>query len=196
VSRDPVFNEGGGRPRDVEWSFGAAADRPVTLEVSGGRTVRFKGRLDRVDASPTGARIIDYKTGRGATEARLLKDGLSVQLPVYQMAIRQAGEEEDVDIVCLYRLVTRRGGFEEVPLPGDEATAGRRLRNLVAEAVALVDAGLFPRSTAGRCEYCDVGYACGATDWTRARKREHESLGDLVSLQRTGPTEVSDDVGA
>ena len=196
VSRDPVFSEGGGRPRDVEWSFGAAAGRLVALELSGGRTVRFKGRLDRVDATPSGARVIDYKTGKGATEARLLKDGLSVQLPVYQLAVRQAGAEEYDDIVCLYRLVTRRGGFEEAPLSDDEATAGRRLRELVGQAVALVDAGLFPRSTAGRCEYCDVGYACGATDWTRARKREHESLEDLVSLQRNGPREVSDDAGA
>ena len=51
-------------------------------------------------------------------------------------------------------------------------------------------------STAGRCDYCDVNYACGATDWTRARKREHELLEDLVSLQRHGPGEVSDDAGA
>ena len=67
---------------------------------------------------------------------------------------------------------------------------------LVAAAVALVDAGLFPRSTAGRCDYCDVNYACGTTAWTRARKREHELLEDLVSLQRHGPGEVSDDAGA
>jgi len=52
------------------------------------------------------------------------------------------------------------------------------------------------RSTAGRCEYCDVNYACGATDWTRARKREHAVLADLVSLQRNGPEEASDNAGA
>ncbi len=136
--------------------------------------MRFKGRLDRMDATPTGARIVDYKTGKGTTEEKRLKDGLSVQLPVYQLAVRQAGEEDYREIACLYRLVTRRGGFEELPLPDDEAIAGRRLRDLVTQAVALVDAGLFPRSTAGRCEYCDVDYACGVTDWTRARKREHE----------------------
>ncbi len=158
--------------------------------------MRFKGRLDRLDATATGARIIDYKTGKGTTEAKRLKDGLGVQLPVYQLAVRQAGEADYQRIACLYRLVTRRGGFEELALPDDEEATGRRLRGLVTQAVALVDAGLFPRSTAGRCDYCDVGYACGATDWTRGRKREHELLADLVGLQRNGPLEVSDDAGA
>ena len=196
VCRDPVFASGDGWPVGVEWRFGEAAERPVTLELPGGRAIRFAGRLDRVDATPTGARIVDYKTGKGATEEKRLRDGLSVQLPVYQLAVRQAGEEDYGEISCLYRLVTRRGGFGELLLPDGEEAAGRRLRDLVAQAVALVDAGLFPRSTAGRCDYCDVGYACGATDWTRARKREHELLEDVVSLQRHGPREVSDDAGA
>jgi len=139
---------------------------------------------------------VDYKTGKGSTEEKRLRDGLSVQLPVYQLAVRQAGGGDYGEISCLYRLVTRRGGFGELLLPDGEEVAGRRLRDLVAQAVALVDAGLFPRSTAGRCDYCDVGYACGATDWTRARKREHELLEDLVSLQRYGPKEASDDAGA
>src|SRR5665647_2005360 len=147
-------------------------------------------------STPTGARIVDYKTGKGSSEEKRLRDGLSVQLPVYQLAVRQAGGGDYGEISCLYRLVTRRGGFGELLLPDGEEVAGRRLRDLVAQAVALVDAGLFPRSTAGRCDYCDVGYACGATDWTRARKREHELLEDLVSLQRYGPKEASDDAGA
>jgi RecB family exonuclease len=196
VRRDPVFTAAGGRPADVEWSFGEAASRLVTLELPGGRTVSFKGRLDRVDTTAEGARVVDYKTGRGTTEKKRLKDGLSVQLPVYQLAVRQTGEQDYSQITCLYRLVTRRGGFAELALPDDEAAAGCRLRGLVARAVALVDAGLFPRSTAGRCDYCDVGYACGATDWTRGRKREHELLQDLVSLQRSGPEEVGDGAGA
>jgi len=196
VRRDPVFASGDGRPVGVEWRFGEAAGRLVTLDLPGGQTIRFAGRLDRVDVTPTGARIVDYKTGKGTTEEKRLKDGLSVQLPVYQLAVRQAGEEDYGEIACLYRLVTRRGGFDELPLRDDEEAAGRRLRELVAQAVALVDAGLFPRSTAGRCDYCDVNYACGATDWTRARKREHELLEDLVSLQRHGPKEASDDGGA
>jgi RecB family exonuclease len=193
VRRDPVFAASGGRPVDVEWSFGERAGRRVALELPDGRTVRFAGRLDRIDATPTGARVIDYKTGKGITEEKQLKDGLSVQLPVYQLAVRQAGNDEHAEIACVYRFVTRRGGFGERALRDGEEVAGRRLRGLVAQAVALVDAGVFSRSTAGRCDQCDVGYACGATGWTRARKREHVLLAGLVGLQRHGPEEVSAD---
>jgi ATP-dependent helicase/nuclease subunit B len=193
VGRDPVFAAGGGRPSGVEWRFGEAVGRPVTLGLPAGRSVRFAGRVDRIDAIPSGARIVDYKTGKGGTEKDSMKKGLSAQLPVYQLALRQAGDEDYGEIACLYRLVTRRGGFADLSLEDDEEAAGRRLRGLVAEVVTLVDRGHFPRSPAGRCDYCDVAYACGVTDWTRMRKRAHDSLQALVDLQRSGPREVDDD---
>jgi hypothetical protein len=98
-------------------------------------------------------------------------------------AVRQAGGAKYGTITCLYRLVTRRGGFGDLPLKDDEAAAAARLRELVADEVELVDAGLFPRSTRGRCDYYDMGYACGVSAWTRARKREDAALAPVVRLQ-------------
>ena len=149
--------------------------------------MRFAGRLDRVDVTPPGARVIDYKSGGGGTERNRIKERLSVQLPVYRLALRQASGADYSSIACLYRLVTRRGGFEDLDLPEDEEASSRRLGELVAGAVALVDAGLFPRSTRQRCEYCDVRYACGVSEWTRARKRELEAFAPVVTLQSPGP---------
>ncbi|HET6477016.1 MAG TPA: hypothetical protein VFH93_13180, partial [Thermoleophilia bacterium] len=64
---------------------------------------------------------------------------------------------------------------------------------LVAEAVALVDAGMFPRTTRQRCDYCDVRYACGVSAWARARKREHELLGPVVRMQSPPSEDEADD---
>ncbi len=192
VRRDPVFADPASRPTGVEWRFGEAVDRPVVLTLEGGRSVRFAGRLDRVDQTPLGARIIDYKSGGGGTERSRIKEGLSVQLPVYRLAWRQAGGQECETIACLYRLVTRRGGFEDLDLPQGEEASARRLRELVSGAVALVDAGLFPRTTRQRCDYCDVGYACGVSGWARARKREHELL-DPVCVMQSPPAEEDAD---
>ena len=54
--------------RAARWASSGASARPRTgrssLELAGGRAVRFAGRLDRVDETPSGARVIDYKTGR------------------------------------------------------------------------------------------------------------------------------------
>ena len=192
VRRDPVFSDPASRPAGVEWRFGETVDRPVLLELPDGRAVRFAGRLDRVDTTPTGARIIDYKSGGGGTERNHLKERLSVQLPVYRLAFRQAGEGDQASITCVYRLITRRGGFEDLDLPQDEATSTRRLQALVATAVDLVDAGMFPRTTRQRCEYCDVRYACGVSGWARARKREHGLLDPVVDLQSPAAGEDPD----
>ncbi len=192
VRRDPVFSSPGSRPVGVEWRFGESAGRPVALALDDGRTVRFAGRLDRVDETPSGACVIDYKSGGGGTERNRIKERLSVQLPVYRLALRQAGGAEYAAISCLYRLVTRRGGFEDLDLPQDEAASTRRLGELVAGAVALADAGLFPRTTRQRCEYCDVRYACGVSPWARARKREHELLAPVVDLQSPAAKEAGD----
>ncbi len=192
VRRDPVFLDPASRPIAVEWRFGESVERPVVLELPDGRAVRFAGRLDRVDETPSGARIIDYKSGGGGAERNRIKERLSVQLPVYRLALRQAGERGYASISCLYRLVTRRGGFEDLDLPQPEGASTHRLQALVATAVALVDAGMFPRSTRQRCEYCDVRYACGVSGWAKARKREHELLDPVVGLQSPAAEEDAD----
>jgi RecB family exonuclease len=193
VRRDPVFTADGGSPLGVEWRFGDRHENPVTLQLDDGRVVRFSGRLDRVDLTATGARVVDYKTGAGATEKQRLKDGLSVQLPVYQLAVRQGwrdlapGRDAPEEVSSSYRLVTRRGEFEDLPLPVDEASAQARLRALVAGALALMSAGLFPRTNRGRCEYCDLSYACGVSEWARGRKREDDAIAPVVALQGPAP---------
>ena len=192
LDRDPVFRCADERPILVEWRFGERHGRPVVLDVGDAVSVRFAGRLDRVDRVPEGVRIIDYKTGKGTLEAQRLKDGLSVQLPVYQLALRQAGEDTYASIRCVYRLVTRRGRFTDLPLDEDEETAAGRLQRVVAAIAGLVDAGVFARAPAGRCEYCDVAYACGLTSWARARKRGHHDLAALAALQ-AGDLEREDD---
>jgi RecB family exonuclease len=203
VSRDPVFEHGGGRPAQVEWRFGEKAGSPVTLELADGRGMRFAGRLDRVDRTAAGgARIIDYKTGKGETEEQRIKDGLSIQLPVYSLAVRLAGgivEEGSADVDCAYRMVTRRGAFRNVPLAASPEETDERLRTLVGEIVRLCEEGVFARSPHIRCDWCDVRYACGLSAWSTARKRRHESLAPLVALQsRPGKDEqaqASDETG-
>ena len=189
VRRDPVFAARDGVPAAVEWRFGERYERAVSLALDDGHSVRFAGRLDRVDRAGDGARVIDYKTGAGGTERQRLKDRLSIQLPVYQLAVRQwwpelgGGEPEPALVMSAYRLVTRRGGFDDVALPEAEPDAQERLRSLVSGALDLTRRGFFPRTKRDRCDYCDVAYACGVSGWARARKREHPALGKVVALQ-------------
>jgi RecB family exonuclease len=195
VRRDPVFTFDDWRPVNVEWRFGESHDRPVVLDLGDGRQVRFAGRVDRVDATPAGACVIDYKTGAGNAEKGRIKDGLSVQLPVYQLAVRQAGDGGVAAVASLYRSITRRGSFGDLPLLQDEETSAARLGDLVRAAAELVDAGMFPRTARGRCDYCDVSYACGVSSWARDLKRRHEMLAPVRALQGSVPKADQTDEG-
>ena len=119
-----------------------------------------------------------------------------MQLPVYRLAVRQAGDAERSrrDRRACTGWSPAAAGSRSLPLPDDEAAAGRRLRGLVAGAVALVDAGLFPRSTAGplrllrrrlrlRRLRVDAGAASASTRCSRR----------VVALQAAGTQEEGDD---
>ena len=85
------------RPLHLEVSFGKAGgapselpsrNEPFALATPGG-TVQFSGRIDRIDVNADGdARIIDYKT-TVAVQPADLKAGLSLQMPVYAMALQE-----------------------------------------------------------------------------------------------------------
>jgi RecB family exonuclease len=66
----------GGRPHSFEQSFGPLAIGETWV----------KGRIDRVDMTPDGPVVIDYKLGGLAAQRGKLRDETKLQLPVYAAA--------------------------------------------------------------------------------------------------------------
>ncbi|MBN1492054.1 MAG: exodeoxyribonuclease V subunit gamma, partial [Phycisphaerae bacterium] len=92
------------RPRAVEWTFGFGhrstrdtdAPEPLEIRTPKGRTIRLRGKIDRVDLLDVGAEclgvVLDYK--RSATRkmpAWKLLHGLDLQLLTYCLALAQRG---------------------------------------------------------------------------------------------------------
>jgi len=85
-----VFAAGEGRhPRNVELAFGRLAKLPPLLMQVSGRTMLLEGKVDRLDVDSRGlGTVVDYKLGQPRLEWWALKEGLSLQLPLYLLAVQ------------------------------------------------------------------------------------------------------------
>ena len=158
-------------PESVELPFGLDGADAVEVPVSGGRTVAFRGRADRVDVRPDGTRVvIDYKTGkqypRPAEGEDPILGGARLQLPVYAEAARQLLGATDVE--AAYWFVSAKGGFALDPFRLDESTE-TRFREVVGHIVDSIDEGWFPAvpgdpntffGSSDNCRYCDYDAVC------------------------------------
>ena len=203
VAADPCWSDGL-VPTRFEWSFGgsrhpdagvagpAAQGGQVALPelMVGERLVRFRGRVDRLDASADGRRVrlVDYKTGKGVSERTRVDTGRDVQLPVYVLALLAGGGQAPDSIVAEYRMVRRRSGFARVELGGDLDQMRAALAGTVAVAVSGIENGLFPRWPQRGCEHCDAAASCGADRIAFFAKRDDPRLRELLEFKEPGVT--------
>lgn len=73
------------KPAYFEWSFGDGKNRPLELD-----GIKVGGRIDRIDIDPKTGRflVLDYKTGSITAFKEKRLEGLSLQLPLYILAVR------------------------------------------------------------------------------------------------------------
>jgi ATP-dependent helicase/nuclease subunit B len=175
----------------LEVPFGMAGRPGVTVALSGGRSVTFRGRIDRVDRSPDGERVVvyDYKTGRPRDDGLAddpVRAGQRLQLPIYGLA---AAADRDADEVHAYYWYTQAETL-------DEARKGYRLDDSVRARfvdvldtiVDGIDHGCFPaypgerdfdvrvrRETFRNCLWCPYDRLCPVdrgTAWERQSSDE------------------------
>ena len=187
-------------PIGVEAEFGIGADgwQPAAYTLPDGSQVRFRGKIDRVDADGDGKRVLvlDYKTG-GSYSYRKLKDdpidrGQRLQLAIYALAARQA-IGEDADVSAAYWFVTSGGKFELTPAPPvniEDEGVMERFSEGISTIVGGIRQGLFPANPGpvGRygfenCSWCDFNTLCPSrrdVQWNR--KSRASALTDYLSL--------------
>jgi RecB family exonuclease len=171
------------RQIEAEYSFGS--DRPdakngpaVEVRTVGGRTVKFRGQVDRVDISEDGSRVIvyDYKSGSNNAYTKLdsdpVKKGKKLQLPLYSKAIAQ--KYPDAEISASYWFVRESSSAELRPSPGDydSQRAEAALESVVGTIVEGIDDGIYPANpgaSAGwgnssesfeNCLFCEYARVC------------------------------------
>ncbi len=210
---DALRCEYGVMPWRTELSFGfdAAADAadgadevraepPLTMAMRDGTEVRFRGRIDRIDRAPDGARLVvtDYKSGRAYTSGMQfdpVSAGRQLQLAIYAMVAQRL--EPQADVIGYYRYVSAP---DVAPASYDYASFAvtvARLHEVVHDMVGGIRSGAFPavpgstrwnprtrQDTFENCRFCAYDRLC-PTDRGEAhdRKLADPQLAPLLALE-------------
>ncbi|MGK2949608.1 MAG: PD-(D/E)XK nuclease family protein [Acidimicrobiales bacterium] len=177
----------GTSPLAAELGFGFTGEDPaVALPLPDGRTVRFRGRADRLDLGADGTlHVVDYKTGKLGDSYRAITDddptagGTRLQLPVYGLAARAHHGRAGTPVHAAYWFATRKGEFKHKGyLVTDEVLT--HTSATVGAIVTGIEAGRFPAHPSGqafstiwsRCHVCDpdgLGTVELRQQWERKR---------------------------
>lgn len=187
--------EAGSTPMAAELGFGqpGSAIEAVTVDIGGGRAVRLRGSIDRVDATravgTTGAvdagegglAVIDYKTGSDRGYGDLSPQDPSVggrrlQLVLYAEAARAVHDRAGAPIRADYWFVSAKGGFRARGYDVTDEVRSRVLETVGAVADGIA-AGLYPPHPEPPqwrpfvpCRFCDpdgLGTRDQWNDWKR-----------------------------
>ena len=186
-------------PAASELAFGMSDDEfeEVAVSLPNGRTVRFRGQIDRVDQGANGTLLVtDYKTGNAEDFKKLNKDkqgddwdpvqrGTKLQLPVYGLAARALTGSTDAQLSAQYWFVTSDENFKTLGYGLNDEVMDR-FSEVLGTIADGIDAGLFcdrpkPDKTTGQfsqpCEYCNSDRL-----GTQDRRRSWERIQDQVEL--------------
>ena len=114
----------------VEHPFGD--EKPFTIDLPSGQTLRFRGKIDRIDRLHDRLRVIDYKTGTRESEPSVragIASGTLLQLPIYGLAA-QAEFDPSAPVAAGYWYVSSKGGWKDVIIDIDDAIRERFLHSL------------------------------------------------------------------
>ena len=120
---------------------------PVELILDDGTTVRFRGKVDRIDQHSDGSvRVIDYKTGKSKDYEPLAKHptaaGTRYQLPVYGLFARTLRDNSS-HVAAEYWFISKAGGFKKIGYTVTDEVVDQ-LRADVGLIITALRNGVFP----------------------------------------------------
>ena len=117
LDREEVWRlEEGLAPALFERTFGDMRDADgwpsLDLDLGDGRVVRFRGAIDRIDMSPSGVLVVDYKSGStwgyDDLETDPVSAGRHLQLVLYGLAARtNSAAADEAEVRAEFRFVSK-----------------------------------------------------------------------------------------
>ena len=125
----------------------------------------IKGRIDRIDESPGGDWLLDYKTG----DAKALKDKVAAKLEDTQLATYALLTGAAPGLRAGYLVLDDGKGVALLPHEDVSDTALALRDGLQADLMAIREGAPLPALGEGKvCDYCEARGLCRKDDWTAA----------------------------
>lgn len=163
----------------------------VTLD-AGKRKLKVRGRIDRLDRSPEGIRVVDYKTGRGGWDKpEGYRRGGSLQFPIYLHAAAQTEGVPLTDCSAEFHYVSERAAYERLALSGAELSADGRFEDVLGAMAEGIESGAFfyrPGNARSNCRFCDFRDVCHGQVEQHSLRKEPGSGPMMAPFRR-----ISDD---
>jgi hypothetical protein len=167
LDQDEVVRAAEGR-QQVHAELRFVGDTAVHVELGGGRVLRMMGSVDRIDVTPDGLAVVDYKSGSARKFDGLDSDnpdakGTKLQLPVYAYAARQQQRTPGVPVRSEYWFIGPRNRGQRIGYElSDEIET--RYADVLTTIVDGVRNGVFPHNPPEpvawgnwvTCPFCDV----------------------------------------
>jgi RecB family exonuclease len=181
----------------TELVFGRRGVAPVEITLDDGRSVRFRGSIDRVDTTADGLAVVDYKSGSAWSYKDISAQtpdaaGQRLQLPAYALAAT-AAFPTDGPVFSEYWFTSAKANFEArgFAVTEDVLARYRQVLAVIADSMA---AGAFPARPDKPifrpfvpCRFCDPDALGTAERWREwRRKRRAPELAALVALVEPG----------
>lgn len=166
-------------PTDFERDYGG-----LEVEFAPGRTVTFRGTLDRIDVSDDSkqVRVIDYKTGKFLfKDGEQFRGGRELQLAIYNRAAEALYPDHEVSEALYYHAVAKQK-FKQKACPATEEV-GETLEQVLKTLDDTARAGVFA-PVADSCDFCDFEGVCGTQKESRAeRKKDDPRIREFLKLR-------------
>ena len=189
------------RPFKLELDFGKeGTDYPVLEMSEGDRTIRLRGRIDRIDVAETPEglrfRVIDYKSG-SAPSSTDVRRGEMLQLPLYAMAVeRLLFQNGAAGLFDLGYWTLKKDGFKAISF-GSWDDDQKALVSHVLDLVEELRRGVFVvQSRMPNCEsYCEYRNVCRVGQVRRTEKILDRNLLELSVQARRRQESGGDEAG-
>lgn len=151
-----------------------ATEEDFVVEIPTRPPLRIRGKIDRIDETPDGLTVIDYKTGSIPSRKEVL-DGKNIQLPLYALALQNLDTASGKDLRMEYWILPSRG--DRLPWMLDSANPedAEVINNALAilqESRNSVDDGDFRvNPTPDTCpSYCPMKHVCRVNSFSRHKR--------------------------